>query len=209
MSWGKILFVLLMNCFVCLAWAHEPNQITYHFQETEKSGLTIYLTPKTIIDLLQNLYPELVDQTIIDFNSYQSDLELYFNHTIDLTINGQAQNLKWQGANLYQHEASLTFQLSDPPLSFNEFDLTLNSFVEIYQHPSNHIKVNSLYQQVSTILSSEHTHCSFQLAPRVLAAMPADWIGAPPLIRNQVFYIGLVVSFLGLVGFLITQNHYL
>ncbi|MEM7368347.1 MAG: DUF6702 family protein [Bacteroidota bacterium] len=141
--------------------AHDPDQITYQFWQEEKDGiLTIHLTPKGAIDLLRYLTPELQSSAVIQVGQYSSELTQYFNQSIDLNIQGQNIELELLRSDLVNHDAVMEFRLKSFPGSFENYNLQLSSFTEVYRHVTNHITLELSDGAQHCELNAENMSCS-------------------------------------------------
>lgn len=133
--------LILLICLVSVEHlaAHDPSQITYHF---EKEGLLeIHLTPKGAIDLLSTIIPELEQQAVVNPNEYYDTFELYFNETIDLEIEGVSFWFSFLDADLAGHDAVMRFTIDDFAGDFAGYQLAVSSFTEVYRRVSNYVRV--------------------------------------------------------------------
>ena len=77
-------FLILFNASF---FTHNPDEISYDFVIDETSQtLTIHFTPKSAIDLLEHLKPELINKSVIKLADYLEDFTEYFNKTVALEI---------------------------------------------------------------------------------------------------------------------------
>ncbi len=133
-----VLLVMVVGVVGPLA-AHNPGEISYVFQQKTKT-LTIHCTTKSIIDLLQHLDPETKKLSTIKLENYQEEYVDYFNDNIELCINGERVELVIVNSNLDRHDATLEFNLLGDPKTWEEVEITVNSFTEIYRKPYNFVK---------------------------------------------------------------------
>lgn len=126
-----------------MCWAHTPNQISYTFeQQADQGQLTVHLTPKGAIDLIQTIKPELREAAIINLHDYLDEFTEYFNENIHLRIDGQNARFSFQNANLIEHDASIAFAVDHFPASFDLVSIEVNAFLEVYQRVQNYVSFN-------------------------------------------------------------------
>lgn len=118
--------------------AHHPNEVSYFFKLDEKE-LVVHLTPKSAIDILEHLYPDLKEQNHFLLASYSADLETYFNEHTVLTINDQVVSLGMVETHLNVHDATIKFELSDIPIKPKNFTITATGLLDVYKKGKNHV----------------------------------------------------------------------
>ena len=136
LQYGLVAWVML-TCFQ--AQAHDPNQITYNFNEA--GHLNIHLTPKGAFDVLQHIRPDLAAESVIRLSDYYPTFTDYFNETIELSLGGQAIDFAFLEADLGKHDAIITFQLVDFPGDYDLYELSISSFTELYRRVNNTVSI--------------------------------------------------------------------
>lgn len=122
------------------AWAHDPDQISYHFAKADNTGtLTVHFTPKSALDLLISTKAAFDDGGAIRLADYEANFTQYFNDTIQLRLGGKDIKLEFNTAELGGHDASISFDLKGFEGSFEGLEVTVSSFTEIYRRTSNHL----------------------------------------------------------------------
>ncbi|GAB5526109.1 MAG: hypothetical protein Roseis2KO_39810 [Roseivirga sp.] len=123
-----------------LAWAHDPDQISYHFAKSEDAGtLTVHFTPKSALDLLLSLHTEFDENAVIRLADYEEDFTRYFNETILLQVGEKKIGFSFREAAFGGHDASISFSLTGFEGSFDDLNINVSSFTEIYKRTSNHL----------------------------------------------------------------------
>ena len=151
----KYLATLLLTLLFHAAQAHDPDQIGYHFRlNKEIPTLKVHFTPKSALDLIMYLKPELKDQEAIRLADYGADYEQYFSETVNLYVGGSAISFKLVESDLLQHDATLTFHLSGIPREVQGFQVVVTSFTEIYQRTINKVTIESIEATTSFALDS-------------------------------------------------------
>ncbi len=123
-----------------MAWAHDPDQISYHFAKSGDHGtLTIHFTPKSALDLLLSLHTEFDENAVIRLADYQEDFTRYFNETILLQIAEKKIGFSFKEAEFNGHDASISFALTGFEGTYNDLNINISSFTEIYRRTGNHL----------------------------------------------------------------------
>lgn len=160
--------------------AHNPDQITYVFgQEKGKTSLKILLTVQSAIDLLEYLKPERIDEKVISLHKHYQDFAIYFKNRIELLLNNEEVQFRFIDADLKHHDAWLLFELDEPVTSLDVYEISVLSFIEIYQNVINHVKVEASSGIKSHVLSqykrtcfAEHLDRSKMIDQQKLSLMP-------------------------------------
>jgi len=157
--------LLLVFCFLVFAGvnaeAHDPDQFSYQFTKGKTSNeLQIHLTPKSAFDLILSLRPELSDTSVIRLKDYTVDFAEYFNKTIALMVQGKKVEFLLYAADLVQHDATINFQIDGYAGDFDNFNLTITSFTELYRHTENHVEIPISKGALSFILDGNKTSYS-------------------------------------------------
>ncbi len=135
--------LLLVSMFgTGITQAHNPNEISYFFKLDDKE-LVIHLTPKSAIDILEKLHPQLKNQSSFSLQAYAIDFEAYFNKTIRFVVDDQPVSLALWRTDLNAHEATLSFGMNGIALKPKSFEVEVLSFVDIYRRAKNHVFVYS------------------------------------------------------------------
>nr|WP_299341896.1 hypothetical protein [Allomuricauda sp.] len=151
--YGLIAVVLMYSTTV---FSHQPNQLTYTFRLKEDvSTLTIHFTPKTVLDILEFLNPELKSATKINLNAYQKDLSQYFGERISLNEDNLNGKLVVGETNLVSHDAYITFVLEDSVDFSKGFKITVNSLTDIYSRLENFVFVKYQGSTARYVLSNK------------------------------------------------------
>lgn len=146
----KILTRLLFIACLCAtstfaAMAHDPDQISYHFMRFgDGAKLEIHFTPASALEIVKSLNSNLNDSSIIRLSDYMYDFETYFNEHISLKISDIDIRLNLENAHLLQHDAVLNFSLTNFQGSFDEFNLGISAFTEIYRKTANHVTISGI-----------------------------------------------------------------
>lgn len=167
---SQLLFTFCLATSISFeAKAHDPDQISYHFMRYgEGAKLEVHLTPAGAFELIKSLHVDLNDSSIIRLSDYMIDFETYFNETISLNIADKNISFKLENANLIQHDAVLNFDLTNFQGSFNEFNLSISAFTEIYGRAQNHVTVSGLkVLKQFTLDASNQTFTSIQVKTEV------------------------------------------
>ena len=139
-----------------ILWAHNPNEISYFFRLDDQQ-LVVYLTPSTAIDLLIDLHPELKDNKQFQLAEYSAEFETYFNEKVRLELGNAPIALKLLTADLNQHNGALTFQLKNLPEAWEDYSLSMKSFVHLYKKAKNHVFVYGREQKHHHLLHAQKT----------------------------------------------------
>lgn len=141
--------------------AHDPDQISYQFKRSQDSAqLHIHLTPKSILDLVKSLRSELNDTSVVRLSDYYTDLAQYFNESIVLKVDNKPIRFVLYEADLIHHDAYLGFKLVGFGGSFEGFELSINSFTELYKRTENHVSISIDQEELSFTLNSSVTRYS-------------------------------------------------
>lgn len=136
LQYGLVLLVMLTRF---QAYAHDPNQITYNFNEA--GHLSIHLTPKGAFDVLQHIRPDLASESVIRLSDYYPAFTNYFNETIELSLAGEAIDFTFLEADLGKHDATISFKLLDFPGNYEGYTLSIRSFTELYRRVNNTVNI--------------------------------------------------------------------
>lgn len=147
------------------AWAHDPDQISYHFTKSENTGsLTIHFTPKGALDLLLSRHAEFDENAVIRLADYEKDFTDYFNETILLQIDGKEIGFRFGNAAFGGHDASIRFDLTDFEGSYDNLNINISSFTEIYRRTSNHLFFPNQEEVVLNLANQRYTSLSTRTA---------------------------------------------
>ena len=201
----KIYFAVFVFFMTYLSvFAHSPYEISYEINlNQEHPTLTVHLTPKTALDLVSYLKPELANQTVIKLDDYTKEYTEYINENLLVFADEQAVHFIFQQANLSQHDATLVFTIAQLPALASHFKLTANCFTDIYRKPQNIIKLQLPSGQQTFYLTKQNRQCttSVKIVATKMKEIYALWA------------IGLLIS--GSIGiyffnyFRQQKNHYL
>lgn len=123
-----------------VAWAHDPDQISYHFAKADNTGtLTVHFTPKSALDLLISTNARFDESGAIRLVDYHEEFTQYFNETIQLHIDEKKISLRFSEAELGSHDASISFELTGFAGTYDNLNIEISSFTEIYRRTSNHL----------------------------------------------------------------------
>ncbi|MEM1337839.1 MAG: hypothetical protein AAF634_17735 [Bacteroidota bacterium] len=149
-------FTLAMLLYAAALFSHQPNQLTYTFRFGEEiSTLTIHFTPKTVLNLLEVLNPELKNASKIKLSAYEKDLNRYFEEQILLNENDLKGRLYVDEMRLTSHDAYIKFILEDVIEISNGVVITVNSLTEVYSKLENYVFVNYQDTKKNYVLSGE------------------------------------------------------
>ena len=122
--------------------AHNPNEVSYYFNLDSKE-LTIYLTPKSAVDLLKKVNPELGAHTTFNFSDYTQNFETYFNEKISLVLSGMSVGFRLTYMDLAQHNAAFRFEMENLPKDVAAYEIIVDSFLNIYQKGKNYVFISA------------------------------------------------------------------
>lgn len=173
------------------AWAHDPDQISYHFTKADNAGsLTVHFTPKSALDLLISMRAEFDENAIIRLTDYQEDFTQYFNETIQLQLNGKEISLQFNTAEFGGHDASINFKLVGFDGSYEGLELRLSSFTEIYRRTSNHLFIPD-HQEVVLNLTNQY----YSSINTKTGSADLGFINVPTGLMMVVIALALVIGF--------------
>ncbi len=140
---GKYISIVVLCFFVTIpVKAHNPNDISYFFRLDEKQ-LVIHLTPKSAIDLLEHMHPQLRNESQFSLHSYSMDFQSYFDGHVSLTIDRIPISMALIETQLDKHDGKLVFELVNVPNTVKDFELTISSFLGLYKKVKNYVFVHS------------------------------------------------------------------
>ncbi|MFY0594341.1 hypothetical protein [Roseivirga sp.] len=156
-NYSRILVLILLLCgFSTNIKAHDPDQFSYKFiQGKSANEMTVHLTPKSAFDLILSLRQELSDTAVITLKDYVVEYSEYFNKTVSLTIEGTPVDFILYATNLTEHDATLSFQINGYKGAFDDFELSITSFTEIYHHTENHITIPTTQGELNFMLDKD------------------------------------------------------
>lgn len=157
LKYGLVAWVMLA-CFQ--TQAHDPNQITYHFNEAGQ--LKIHLTPKGAFDILQHIRPDLAAESVIRLSDYYPVFTDYFNETIELSLAGHAIDFAFLEADLGKHDATISFKLLDFPGNYDAYTLSVRSFTELYRRVNNMVNIPGQGGNHTFVLNDENHLASYE-----------------------------------------------
>ncbi|MBT8221000.1 MAG: hypothetical protein KJP00_14315 [Bacteroidia bacterium] len=124
------IIVSIISILICLNLsAHDPNDITYLFDEDR---LKIELTPTSILDLIDQITPANQNNEIMKLSNYDCLLDNYFNNHIELYTNGKRIYLIYVRRDLKSHNGYLEFQLSHKLKNDSDASIKIDAFHEVY-----------------------------------------------------------------------------
>ncbi len=157
LKYGLVAWAMLA-CFQ--AQAHDPNQITYNFNEAGQ--LKIHLTPKGAFDILQYIRPDLAAESVIRLSDYYPVFTDYFNETIELSLAGHAIDFAFLEADLGKHDATISFKLLDFPGNYDAYTLSVRSFTELYRRVNNMVNIPGQGGNHTFVLDDEDYLASYE-----------------------------------------------
>lgn len=157
LQYGLVLLVMLTRF---QAYAHDPSQITYNFNEA--GHLSIHLTPKGAFDVLQHIRPDLASESVIRLSDYYPAFTDYFNETIELSLAGQAIDFTFLAADLGKHDATISFKLLDFPGNYDAYTLSIRSFTELYRRVNNTVNIPDLGGNHTFVLDDKNYLASYE-----------------------------------------------
>ncbi|WP_353779494.1 DUF6702 family protein [Winogradskyella sp. 3972H.M.0a.05] len=173
------------------AVAHNPNEVNYNIVvNDEKQELVVHFTPMTAIQLLKVLEPKLKDAKLIKLENYLDTFETYFNETIIFSIDSNTIEFDLIDSDLNKHDATLTFHLDLVLMESPSYEITVNSFTEIYKRLQNVVTIELDGKQSNCILSESSTHCS---SDKTVIAKSNSSL--------SIYYMPLILIALGIIGF--------
>ena len=179
--------------------AHATDQITYIFDQ-EAALLTIHLTPKGAIDLIEVAQPELLQEEVLYLNNYHELYANYFNNTIDFKVDNKAVNLLFAKSDLNQHDAVLQFTLEGFEGSIKDFNLSISSFTEVYRRVQNHVFINTHLGQRQFLLTKTNQVCSIEtLETQNLPPLSSNSTVLSNAINNYFWIGGILILGLGVL----------
>lgn len=158
--WLSLWFALIP----LLSQAHNENELVYAFSE---DGLTVQLTPLTLIDLLRKNGEIPGDQKVVQFESHRDFIEGYFNAQLKWKVSGEDIRLKLEEMDLGGHDGVLRFAAENAPSPEGEVSIIVNAFTEVYRRCSNLVQWTGGGQAHSCQLDASHRECLFTPATRV------------------------------------------
>ncbi|MEM9361746.1 MAG: hypothetical protein AAGA43_03875 [Bacteroidota bacterium] len=136
--------------------SHQPNQLTYTFKlDKDVSTLTIHFTPKTLIDILESVKPELKGASSINLNGHKDDFLRYFSERILLNKANLEGRLSIGEMNLLAHNAFITFILADSIDAPCGLEIEVNSLTDVYSKLENFVFVRHQGETARFVLSNE------------------------------------------------------
>jgi len=157
----KIIRIALMVFMCNLTYAHNSNEIIYKVVvDHEQQRLIINLTPSAAINLLQQLNLELKSEKEVQLENYLNEFEIYFNKTIDLKIDAQSVDFQLVDHQLKGHDATLTFSLKNLPTTSTQFEITITSFLTVYDRVMNIVRVDLNGKKTNCILDNNIRTCT-------------------------------------------------
>ena len=174
--------------------AHNPAYSIYIFDENTHE-LTIRTTTLSLIDILMNKGSLESKDGFLDLQKFAPLIAPYFNETISFRVNDKAvADLVLKNTYFDSHEAILIFRLELLPDAWENVDLSLTSFTEVYRKPSNFVIVRTGNKSHETVLGKNVTTCSFHSLK--------DSIPQEARVSSKAFgYLGLVALLAMLMGF--------
>jgi len=168
------IFLICLFCVNSSIWAHDPTEITYDFNNDQ---LIVHITPKGAMDLISSIHPELFERKSINLLSYATDYTKYFNEHIALNSNGQNIELEYEMAELSKHNSWIKFKLSQPIRDFDELDIEISAFVNVYKDVENTIIADRYNMGKAAIETNYSTVVIFLVLGLVM------WLG--PIYRSR------------------------
>ncbi|MEN1785821.1 MAG: hypothetical protein AAGF77_11865 [Bacteroidota bacterium] len=153
-----VLWVLFLWGSSCSIWAHQPNEISY-FLKWEEQQLIIHLTPKSAIDLLEYIDPQLKEKNHFLLGAYHHVFQDYFRTHSSCIVDGIPLDFQLMESNLNKHDATLTFRwtkLQGPPKSIT---MVLNGFQEVYKRVRTHVFIDDGKQKYHYNLTKNQKEC--------------------------------------------------
>jgi len=136
----KYLIVLFLSFIYVGVSSHNTNEITYEFELNKTNNtLLIHFTPKSAIDLIRTINPELKQETIIKLDDYHADFTDYFNKTINLKVENSMVYFSFVYADLQSHDAVFGLKIIGIPKEYNQLELEITSFLEVYKRTTNFV----------------------------------------------------------------------
>lgn len=151
------LFLLYLS--YTTVWANDTAQISYLL--AREGTLTIHLPPKGALDLVQYLKPALETEPVVKWNDHYPAFNKYFNQTIDLKIKGEGVRFRLQQVDLNQDDTIMVFEMVKFPGNYEQFEISLNSFTEVYKRVTNQVIIELPSGQQVFILKDDQITCSY------------------------------------------------
>ncbi|MEM9078445.1 MAG: hypothetical protein AAGC43_15485 [Bacteroidota bacterium] len=181
-SISKVLIVMVL-LFGTRVFSHQPNQLTYTFTiDSEKLTLKIYFTPKTLLDILEFVQPELRDVPNINLYDHTNQLRDYFGERILLNGHNLKNKISFGRMDLLAHDAYMTFILPRTLDASNSLEIEMNSLTDLYSRLENFVFVKQNGQTTRYLLTEEQ---------RV-----ANWIPNTANDKKQLGFVGSSSSWL-------------
>ena len=182
-TFSKLIGIFLFLGFAQEAIAHAANQITYHLEQHSEAGtLTVHFTPQSAMDLIETIRPQLKEKAIIQLEDYIPEFTVYFNQTIDLKMDGHNIVFYFLEADFSGHDAYLKFKAINLPFSFEEIDVEVSSFSDVYKKLSNTVQLTTTMGTANWIFNQKNTNGTWHKSELVETAQK------PPL--RFLFFIG-------------------
>ncbi|MEM0932817.1 MAG: hypothetical protein AAGJ12_10145 [Bacteroidota bacterium] len=160
-----ILAVLMLMASLCpiSLLAHQPHQGNYTFRlDGERATLTIHFTPKTVLDILEFLRPELKTASKINLRTYEKDVCNYFEERIWFNGSDLQGRLVVDEMDLASHDAFVIFVFKEPFDSTDGFEITVNALTDIYTKPENFVFVKHQGTAVRHVLTQKYRNLVVQ-----------------------------------------------
>ena len=149
------LIVIFLICSTTV-FSHQPNQMTYNFKlNKEESTLIIHFTPKTVIDILEFIKPELKDSVSINLYAHKEEVYNYFSERILLNKKRLKGRFSIGEINLISHDAFITFVLDDSIDFSDNLQIKISSLTDIYNRSENFVFINHLELKSRYVLSNK------------------------------------------------------
>lgn len=178
-----------------VTWAHDPDQISYHFTKSDNTGsLTIHFTPKGALDMLLSKHTEFDENAVIRLADYEEDFTEYFNETILLKIDGKEIGFRFGNAAFGGHDASIRFDLTGFEGSYDNLNINVSSFTEIYRRTSNHLFFPDQEEIILNLANQRYTSLSPATATATATAKYGSLI-SPVSMMLSVIVLALIIGF--------------
>ena len=151
--------ILMLMMGQTFAWAHNPSEVSYFFK-MDQNELIIHLTPKTAVDILRKIHPEMRDAKVVNLSEYLSDFETYFTNGVAFLVDERPIMLKLMNADLTHHEATLIFTLEQLPKKTNLYHISVKSLIDVYPKGKNYLFVTENGKKHHYILDRQQTQIS-------------------------------------------------
>ncbi len=181
----KNLIFVLCTIFTANVFGHSANETAYVLQkEGQHWILNIHFTPVSAMTILEERIPTLQNSSVINLVKYHQELADYFSETITIILGNQKADLSLMDANLKNHDSILRLKIENSPVSFTEYDITINSMTELYNRPRNLLQI---------VLPDGAWECNLTEKNRRCASATVAKATNPPVTQGFFDFISILI----------------